>query len=139
MPAADRWAPWIEPTISSTADFVVNSTTPGNISGLFVSFTPHVDTRLAIALYADLAETTPGADTAVVRVQVNGVTLFNVNVTAPSVADRFSLTKIFTVDLTALTTYTIAVQAFLAASTGTVWTLKQLSSLNLIGMPNLHS
>jgi hypothetical protein len=136
VPAADRWAPWIEPTIAFPGALAVATTAPAQIFTAPVSFTPHIATRLLVGLYVDLQETTLGTDSVIVRVQLNGVTATNVNLTVPNLAVRFGASRWQSFDLLALTTYTVTAQAFLATATGTVWTI-QGASVNLVGMPNL--
>lgn len=57
----DRWAPWIEPRVSSTGDILVNSSTYVNPPGVLRYFIPTVDSRLLVLSEWDARITASGS------------------------------------------------------------------------------
>jgi len=136
MPAADRWAPWIEPAYDfGLSNLVVSGVSPVSFGGT-LSFTPHIATRIFYALYLDVEETTAGTDQLEVDILLNAAIVSRVFTASPNVKARDGLGRTKTADLLALTTYTWGAQAELSTATGTAWTIHG-AQLSLVAMPNL--
>lgn len=142
MAAPDRWAPWIERYAPMTgATLTVNSTTASAIAGAVVGpFTPHVDTRLQVPLNIDLQCIANGTDGVIVELLVNGApqSVQTIYVT-PTTNERLSICKLYQVDLTGGTAYTLAMQARLVLAGGNFSIFATHTGIGpIVAMPNLH-
>lgn len=110
----DRWAPWVEPRVSSTAAITVNSSTEIQITGTLRRFIPRVTSRVHLAAQWDLLTTTAGAGSIRCLFRENGTALAHeatLNVPAAGPLLRGSHAHLATRDWTKETVYTLDLAA----------------------------
>lgn len=116
MATPSRWAPWIEPRVSSTGNLTVNGTGYTLIPGCTLTFTPHVNARLQVPVKVDAQLTIAGAGILNVQLFINtvghGAVLAYGTAT---VGDRVPCSEVFHIDLVKETTYTLELMAALSA------------------------
>jgi hypothetical protein len=142
LATANRWAPWIEPFIPATGGTVaINSTTPTTLGGASVTFVPHVNTRVAIPWQILAYATSNGSVGLVVQLLVNGVpNTQELQFFMPTLSEVEPGFKMVSVDLLALTSYELQLQAALGASGGAYAINATYTGIGpMIAMPNLHS
>ena len=140
MATADRWAPWIEPTVALAANQTINSTTPAILSGVAAAFTPHVNTRAVIPVAINAINSGPAGYTLIAGLLVNSVpqaARLNL-ILAPGLQDQ--ATFLYSIDLLALTTYSFVIEAYVNVAGGSYLIVQNQSGLGpMTAMPNLHS
>lgn len=108
--------PFVTTRASASGSTTVTSTTPTDIAGATVTFTPPVDCRVAVHFTVD-AGYTSGSNPLVTTVVVNGTAQGTQAIYyIPVAGARATTSQTVTVDLTAGTSYTIKLQTFVAAA-----------------------
>lgn len=110
----DRWAPWVEPRVSSTANIAIAGAAEQQITGTLRRFIPRVKTRVSIAAQWDLLATVAGAGSIRCLMRENGVALAHestLNIPAAGPLLRLSMAHVAVRDWNASTVYTLDLAA----------------------------
>lgn len=147
MATPDRWAPWIEPAIGmSVATQDIAATGFVAVTGVAVTFTPHVDTRVALHATVRTLATAYAGQALRLRITVNGTSVCFGFWDALVINATDQIPLVGTANLTKETTYTIQLEAELNGAGATTYRLTSkgttgdnATNLVIVAMPNLHS
>lgn len=135
---ANRYAPWIEPTLSASGVTNVNTVAPVAIPGCSISITPHVTTRLWVHWMADVTDIL-GAQGCLIRPNVNGAANPGNVIFKPLVAGaRMTVSGFARLDLAKETAYTITLEARLDVAGGAFQIAATTTRMLISGMPRIH-
>lgn len=140
MATPDRWAPWIEPSIRATANLLVNAAAYALVPGVSVTFTPHIATRISVAVGIEWEVTVAGASYLITELFLNGVGQNKlVVVKSGTLGDRHTSANVFGLDLAKETTYTLELKAVVDVVAATYLIVGTRTGLLVTGLPNLHT
>lgn len=147
MATPDRWAPWIEPAVGmSVATQDIAATGFVVVTGVAVTFTPHINTRVSLHATVRVLATAYAGQGLRLRITVNGTSACFAFWDAQAVNATNMVPLVGTFNLTKGTTYTIQLEAELNGAGATTYritskgtTSDNATNLVIVTMPNLHS
>lgn len=119
----DRWAPWVESRVSSTADLAIASDTATQVAGTLRNFIPRVKSRMKLTAIFDFWLTTAGTGFILGLVRVDGSALApQVILAAPAGTPliRLPAAQVHTFDWDAETLHSVDLAGRLNAAANTV-------------------
>lgn len=143
MATPDRWPPWIETRVTSTANTAITAAGQVAVAGTSKAVTAHVATRVQVVATFRLVCTLFTAATGVVRgkLLVNGAQLNpEVSWIASAVNQQNTITGVWTVDQAKETTTTYELALDLGGTADNDYlSIGSHTGFVIVAMPNLHS